>query len=109
MIIAMIDDTIEEIVRTAVIGVLSFARVLNCCFGLDRFPPDLKYITITTIEDITHANVRDNAVLFVGETLINVVLNNKNKIKILEICSINSVMLIAKNCFCPQSAPLNTS
>ena len=109
MIIAMIDETIDEMVRTAVIGVLSFANVLNCCFGLDRFPPDLKYMIITTIDDIIHANVRDNAVLFVGEMPIIVVLNNKNNIKILEICSINSVMLIEKKCFCPQRAPLNTS
>ena len=34
MIIAMIDETIEDAVLTAVIGVLVFIRDLNCGFGL---------------------------------------------------------------------------
>ena len=63
------------------------------------FPPVLKYIAITIIEEITQARLSDSAVLFVGEILIIVVLNNKKSIKILVICSMNSVILMAKNRF----------
>ena len=63
------------------------------------FPPVLKYIAITIIEEIMQARLRDSAVLFVGEILIIVVLNNKKSIKILVICSMNSVILMAKKRF----------
>lgn len=40
--IAIIEETIEETVRTAVIGELVFNKFLNSCLGFERFPPDLK-------------------------------------------------------------------
>ena len=64
---------------------------------------------ITIIDDITHAMLNERAVLFVGDILINEVLNNKHKKIILMTCSINSVILIAKNFCSPQSAPRKTS
>lgn len=67
MITAMIDETTDETVRTAVIGELVFSNFLNSCFGFDKPPPVLLYIKITIIEDITHAALRESAVLFVGE------------------------------------------
>ena len=109
MIIAIIDETIDETVRTAVIGELSFNKFLNSYLGLDRFPLDLKYMIVTIIAEIVQAKLRESAVLFVGEILMNVVLNKINKRIILRICSMNSVMLIAKNFFRPQSAPRKTS
>lgn len=42
MIIAMIDETTDDTVRTAVIGELVFSKFLNSYFGFARFPPDLK-------------------------------------------------------------------
>ena len=72
-------------------------------------PPDLKYIITTIIAENMQARLNDRAVLFVGEILINDVLKSKNNNIILIICSINSVMLIAKNFFCPHSAPRKTS
>lgn len=40
--IAIIEDTIEDTVRTAVIGELSFNKFLNSYFGFAKFPLDLK-------------------------------------------------------------------
>ena len=51
----------------------------------------------------------DSAVLFVGEILINEVLNKIIITISLISCSNNSLKLIAKNCCWPQSAPLKTS
>ena len=42
MIIAIIDETIDDTVRTAVIGELSLSKFLNSYFGFARFPLDLK-------------------------------------------------------------------
>ena len=61
------------------------------------------------IAEIVQARLRDNAVLFVGEMLMIVVLNKMNNNTILKTCSINSVMLIEKNFCRPQSAPRKTS
>ena len=61
------------------------------------------------IDEIMHAIERDSAVLFVGEILINDVLNNIKMMASLMSCSRNSLKLMAKNCCCPQSAPLKTS
>ena len=109
IIIAIIDDINDEIVRTAVIGELVFNKFLNSFLGFAMLPPDLKYINITINDDMTQARVRDKAVLFVEEMFINEVLNKMNNKIILIICSRNSVMLIAKNFCSPQSAPLRTS
>ena len=109
IIIAMIDDMRDETVRIAVIGELVFNKFLNSGLGLARFPPVLKYIIITMIDEITQAALSDSAVLFVAERFIMLVLNNIIKNIILITCSMNSVMLIVKNFCCPQSAPLSTS
>ena len=99
MMTAMIEDMSDETVRIAVIGELVFNRFLNSYFGLARFPPDLKYINITIIDEIMQARLRDKAVLLVAERLTKLVLNKIASSMILISCSINSVMLIVKN-FC---------
>ena len=109
MMIAIIEETTDETVRTAVMGELVFNRFLNSYFGFARFPPDLKYIMMTIIEEITHARLNEIAVLFVAEIFINVVLNKTTRRIILATCSINSVMLIVKNFCCPHRAPRKTS
>ena len=55
------------------------------------------------------ARLNESAVLLIRDMFENPNSNNKTNITILIICSINSVKLIAKNCSCPQSAPLKTS
>ena len=95
--IAIIDETIDETVLTAVIGELVFNKFLNSYRGFDRFPPVLKYMIVTIIAEIVQARLRDNAVLFVSEMFKKVVLNKINNNIILNTCSINSVILMIKN------------
>ena len=109
IMIEMIDETTEETVRTAVIGELVFKSFLNSSLGFARVPPFLKYIMQTIIDEMTHAKLKDKAVLFVRDILRNDVLKRMIKIMILITCSINSVKLIVKKFWVPQSAPRKTS
>ena len=105
----IMEETIEDTVFAAVIGELDFNSALSCVFGLESVPPFLKYSTAICIVEIMHAIESDRAVLFVAEILINEVLNKIIITISLITCSKNSLKLIAKNCCCPQSAPLKTS
>ena len=64
---------------------------------------------MTISDEIMHARLKDSAVLFVAEIVMNEVLKRITKNIIRITCSKNSVMLIAKNFFSPQSAPRSTS
>lgn len=107
--IEMIEETTDETVFTAVIGELDFKSGLNCGLGFERVPPFLKYKIVIWMAEIVQAIESESAVLFVGEILISDVLNKTNITTNLINCSRNSLKLIAKNCCCPQSAPLKTS
>ena len=109
IIIAMIEDTTEETVLTAVIGELVFRSFLNSYFGLASFPPNLKYMIVTIIDETMQAMLSDKAVLFVSDISRKVVSKSKTIAIILTTCSINSVKLMIKNFCSPQSAPRSTS
>ena len=64
---------------------------------------------VTIIEDIMQAIESERAVLFVSDISKNVVLNKSMIITIRKTCAINSVILMTKNSFSPQSAPRRTS